>query len=327
MEISETDKGGQMKKYDIVVLGDINIDHVISRNLSFPWNELISNGLIYWEDMNELPGGSGLNFCSSATAAGYKCLMLGKVGSDLAGSTITEWLEGKNIDKPVNWISTDPTGKAIIMRDSNDIRLIVNNKKNANHTLSIDDVAACMPMAQSSRVIYISGYCISSPHQARYDATVQLMSQIKEQGDRSFIVFDVVPHRIYETLRFDQFWKITSNVDILVSEVATMRRFLKLGLKSEEVTLEMAKETVQLLSDYYPQLILRYGASGCDEEILFNKKSNQLVHRFTGHDLVPDKRGYGDLLTIDALATFFKVLPIVEDKIICSLAKYTPARI
>lgn len=298
-----------MTAYDVVVLGDVNMDYVVANNLSFPLSSLVQNGLIYWEEINEVPGGSGLNFCAFAAEAGYRCLMLGKTGDDSAGAAITKWLEARKIGISRQWTSTVPTGKALIMRDSTDIRLVINNKHNANHTLSVDDIEEYKAPLRSSRVVYVSGYCISDPHMPRFQATLEAIGYAKTEGDRPTVVFDVVPHRIYEKLTFERFRACTQHVDILISEVATMRRFLALGSKSETIDEVMAEETARRVIQYYPRAILRYGPSGCDEEILVDWREGRLVRQATGHNQAADKRGYGDRLTLQALKDFFLVLP------------------
>jgi hypothetical protein len=55
--------------------------------------------------------------------------------------------------------------------------------------------------------------------------------------------------------------------------------------------------------------MLRYGPSGCDQEILLDVPAGGFVHQPTGHDQAPDKRGYGDRLALRALRDFFHVLP------------------
>lgn len=297
-----------MKKYDVVALGDVNMDYVVAHDLTFPFSSLVQNGLIHWEEIVEIPGGSGLNFCFFAVEAGYSCLMLGKTGIDSAGVSVTQWLKKQRIEIPLNWSSNLPTGKALIMRDSADIRLLINNKNNANNELSTVDIDAAQKSISDCRVLYISGYCIKDSEAMRYQATLQAMATAKVALNAPTIVFDVVPHRIYEKISFEQFRGCTRDVDILISEVATMRRFLGLGNKLEKIDVAMAITTVEVLSAYYPRLILRFGQSGCDDEILSDKQTCRILHRETGHNDATDKRGFGDKLTLCALRDFYHVL-------------------
>ena len=150
-------------------------------------------------------------------------------------------------------------------------------------------------------------------------ATQKAMEHAKSSSldTKPVIVFDVVPHRIYDIYSFAEFLNVTKNVDILVSEVATIRRFLGIGTKSEVIDESLAQETLEKISDYYDRLILRFGPSGCDKQILWNKKSNEYYfENETGHVFLnPDKqRGFGDKLTLIALNDFFRILSPKSNK-------------
>jgi len=295
-------------QYDIVALGDINLDYVVANNLPFPFSSLKENGFIFWEEINEIPGGSALNFCTYAREVGYRSLLLSKIGDDAAGEVITKWLENKNIAFSASRTINHPTGKALIMRDGSDIRLLVNNRINANHFLDTSDINANKLALTSCRVLYISGYSISELSMPRYEAALYAMDFAKSLSDSPVVVFDVVPHRIYEKFTFDQFRECTKNVDILISEVSTVRRFLGLGSKSELIDEAMAKNTAYQMSEYYSRLVLRYGPSGCDKQILINRGTGEFSFEETYHHLEADKRGFGDKLAISALQNFFRIL-------------------
>jgi len=295
-------------RYDIVVMGDVNLDYVVANNLSFPYSSLKENGLIYWEEIQKIPGCSGLNFCIYAKQAGFRSFLLSKVGNDTAGEVVTSWLEQERVALPSTWTTTYPTGKALVMRDSSDIRLLINNKLNANHFLNLDDIRANKGAIADCRVLYISGYNISETQMPRYEATLQAMDYAKSITNPPVVVFDVVPHRIYERLTFDQFRECTQYVDILISEVATARRFLGLGSKLEFIDEEIARNTAIQMNEYYAKLVLRYGPSGCDKQILIDKETRQISFEETHHDLQADKRGFGDKLAITALRDFFRIL-------------------
>jgi sugar/nucleoside kinase (ribokinase family) len=296
-------------KYDIVVLGDVNLDYVVANDLPFSLSNLIENGKIHWEEINEIPGGSGLNFCAFARETGFRSLLLSKVGEDTAGMVITKWLKQKKILLPSQWTTKSPTGKALIMRDNLGIRLLINNKKNSNHLLDLKDIEENKKSIASCRMLYVSGYCISESQTPRYKATLQAMEYAKSSVTPPVIVFDVVPHRIYEKFSFDEFLKKTKDVDILISEVATMRRFLDLGEKSETIDDQMAKDTAESISQFYDRFMLRFGASGCDKQILVDKKARRSSCEETGYAQASDKRGFGDKIAISALREFFGVLP------------------
>lgn len=295
--------------YDMVVMGDINLDWLSRGNLSFPFSELVVNGVIVWSIIDELPGGSGLNFARFAQEMGYKPLLLGKIGDDPAGKFIHEWLQQYQLEAGVTKDTNHSTGKAFIVRDKNDIRFLVNNTPNANRALSVSDVERCADEITSCRILYVSGYCLMDPKAPRTEAAIKAM-QLAHKEVYANVVFDVVPHQFYKIYKFSEFRDLTSEVNILISEVATMRRFLDIGNRSEKVDRSIAEETAERLAKFYNRFILRFGPSGCDEQVIWDTQTQQLIWEETEHYKMQDKRGYGDKLAIKTLKNFFNIAPL-----------------
>jgi sugar/nucleoside kinase (ribokinase family) len=295
--------------YDMVVMGDINLDWVARGVLSFPFSELTENGRIEWTAIDELPGGSGLNFACFAQESSYRPLLLGKVGADAGGRAIYEWLQKRGLEAGVIVDDSLSTGKAFIARDARDIRFLVNNIPNANLALSTSDIELHAEAISSCGMLYVSGYCLMYPEAPRKEATLKAM-RLARSGDQTRVIFDVVPHQIYRIYpSFSQFRELTCDVDILISEVSTMRRFLEMGDRSEQVSRSMAEQAAERLSEFYNRFILRYGPSGCDEQVIWDGQSKDLIWQETGHSKATDKRAYGDRLALAALKEVFKMAP------------------
>lgn len=290
--------------YDMVVMGDVNLDWFGHRLLSFPFSDLVANGVIEWMPLDEVPGGSGLNFARFAQEFGYRPLLLGKIGGDPAGQFIYQWLQQHGLTAGISLDPRFSTGKAFIVRDQNDIRFLVNNAPNANRELSVEDVECFADTLDSCRILYISGYCLMDPEAPRAKAAIRAL-ELAHEGGRTCVVFDVVPHQFHKIYRLHEFHALTNQVDVLISEVATMRRFLQLGDPSEVVTRAMAEEVVDYFSKFFHRLILRYGLSGCDEQLIWDGQSGNLLWHETEHNTAQDKRGYGDKLALQALRDVF----------------------
>ncbi len=299
-----------VKSYDCVVLGDINLDWYSTNLLSFAFSELVTNGVIEWTSIDELPGGSGLNYADFAKQMGYTTFLLGKIGDDVAGQFICDGLQKNGIELG---LSKDPvltTGKAFIVRDKNDIRFLVNNMPNANQSLSISDVEKYADIISNAQMLYVSGYCLMTSDVPRIEATLKAFEMAHQSQTQ--IIFDVVPHEIYKIYDFDKFRELTNKVDIFISDVSTMRRFLKLGDRSEQVTQLLAEETAELLhQEGYDKFMLRLGPSGIDFQGNWDySQSPQAIWWETEHSRLEDKRGYGDKLAIKALRDIYKFEPI-----------------
>lgn len=294
-----------MKTFDITVFGDINLDSHTAANLDFAWTDLDQNGRTVLAEVRDEPGGSGLNFARFAMQGGRKVNLVGVVGDDYAGRSIIESLRGEGMDNQVRVAAGLSTGRCLIARDSSDIRLLINTALNANHDLGMDDLEQAAEALRDSRVVYVSGFCVRNRTDRRSRTCIRLMQMIAELPSPPVLVFDVVPHRIYETYPVDEFLEITRHAGLLVSEVATLRRFFGLGDRHEKVGLEEVEATLEAASRHFPRLVLRYGPSGCDEELLWDGTRGLRRHCHTGHDACLDKRGFGDRLMVRHMAEFF----------------------
>jgi sugar/nucleoside kinase (ribokinase family) len=299
--------------YDVVVMGDINLDWCSRGLLSFPFAELaVSEGVVRegfeWAPIDEMPGGSGLNFARFAQEMGYAAILLGKIGDDPTGRFIYEWLQQRRLEAGVSVSTSLSTGKAFIARDKNDIRLLVNNAPNANRALSVSDVEQHADVITSCRILYVSGYCLMDPQAPRAKATLKAM-KLAHKGGQAHIVFDVVPHRFYKIYQSSKFRDLLAEIDILISGVPTIRRLLNMGVPSEKITRPVVRETVKRLSESCDRFCLRFGSSGCDEQVIWDAQGQNLTWEETRHNQTLDKRGYGDRLTVRLLKDFFNILP------------------
>jgi len=105
---------------DILVIGSLNADLVV-RAPHFPApGETISG-----EDLAIIPGGKGANQAVAAARQGASVAMVGRVGNDSFGPTLTQNLQKNNVD--TMHVKTDPsaTGTAIIVVDANGQNSIV----------------------------------------------------------------------------------------------------------------------------------------------------------------------------------------------------------
>jgi ribokinase len=105
---------------DILVIGSLNADLVV-RAPRFPEpGETISG-----EDLAIIPGGKGANQAVAAARQGAQVAMLGRVGSDSFGPTLTDNLQQNHVDTTYVLTDKSATGTAIIVVDVNGQNSIV----------------------------------------------------------------------------------------------------------------------------------------------------------------------------------------------------------
>jgi GTP cyclohydrolase II len=293
------------KNYDLAIFGDVNMDVIVRNKVSIKFADLKENGIVNWEPIDDRPGGTGLNFAYFAKQAGYNPFLIGKIGSDSAGRFLMDWLIKEEIAMGLSVSEEFPTGRAVIVRDSKDIRLLVDNHKNANLDLNCKEVRLNSDIIADAKFAYISGYALNDREANRFKAALEFM-KIAAESKKTKLVFDLVPHRIYEKFDLTEFSELTKDVDILIFEVPTMRRFLGLGDRDETISDELAKETANELrkKNIYRSFVLRYGPSGCDEQFVWDGEKltkhspfGDLAHR-NAEDTV-SKRGLGDRMTLE----------------------------
>ena len=105
---------------DILVIGSLNADLVV-RAPRFPApGETISG-----EDLAIIPGGKGANQAVAAARQGAKVSMVGRVGNDSFGPTLTQNLQNNNVDTSHVRTDSAATGTAIIVVDASGQNSIV----------------------------------------------------------------------------------------------------------------------------------------------------------------------------------------------------------
>ena len=304
------------KTYDFFVMGDINLDWYCPEWLPIALTEIDQNGINIYSPIEERPGGSALNFAVFLREKGFYPLLFGKSGEDTAIEFIKKFLLSKGIDfKIIN----DPawaTGKVFIGRDKNGVRFLINERRNANHQLDEASLTKNADLLRASRMLYISGYCFMYHDSKRTNATLKAI-EIASESDVS-IVLDVVPHQFYKYYKGD-FWQLISNMYLFISEVATVRRYIgkretgEWGDKHEQIDEEVAMQTAEILRNKYgyQNFILRYGPTGCDNQIVCSPSKGITISGRNLHSKkIEDTRGLGDKLAIDALINFFNFTPL-----------------
>lgn len=129
--------------------------------------------------------------------------------------------------------------------------------------------------------------------------------RIAGESNHAKLVFDVVPYRIYETYTLEEFLELTMSVDILISEVATIRRFLGLGDRNEKIDNTTVEETAKTLTERskFRNVVLRYGHSGCDKQYVLKNGSLSEAPHPDDHNAqtAAGMTGFGDKMTLELL--------------------------
>jgi len=124
------------KKFDVVVVGELNVDLILNNLESFP--EIGKEKLA--KDMALTLGSSSAIFASNLSSLGAKVAFLGKIGNDYFGKLVLDKLTEKGVD--VSLIvkdSVSSTGATIVLNFAEDRAMVT--YPGAMNNLTIKDVA------------------------------------------------------------------------------------------------------------------------------------------------------------------------------------------
>jgi len=125
-----------MKEFDVIVVGELNVDLILNNIDSFP--EMGKEKLA--DEMDMILGSSSAIFASNLSSLGAKVAFIGKIGTDSFGDLCLESLERKGVNTEM--IIRDPelaTGATIILNFGED-RAMVTHPGAMDH-LTIHDVS------------------------------------------------------------------------------------------------------------------------------------------------------------------------------------------
>lgn len=146
----------------VCILGSINMDIIINVKKMPQVGETI-----FGENLKNASGGKGANQAVAASRCGSKVSMIGKVGSDESGKSLTQNLVKDSID--ITYVGTDdsaPTGTALITvnEEGNNSIIVV---PGANMTISHDEILNARKAIEESDIIIAQ---FETPFQATIDA-------------------------------------------------------------------------------------------------------------------------------------------------------------
>jgi ribokinase len=203
----------------IIVFGSLNMDMSIGLpHLPEPGETILST------EYELFPGGKGANQALAVARAGAKVALVGKVGHDNYGKTITESLKRDGVMVSGVGKSDDlPTGTAVIMRNpSGENQIIV--LSGANVEVNHDQVPDEILIPQNTLLMQM---------ELPVDQTVALLERAHNQGVKT--ILNLAPAIMIPK-------KAIGHIDILiVNSIEARQMATKLNLAVENNALKLAK--------------------------------------------------------------------------------------
>ena len=125
-----------MKKYDIIVVGELNVDLILNNIQGFP----VEGKEILADEMNLTLGSSSAIFASNISTLGAKTAFIGKIGIDTFGNLTIDSLHKRKVDTDLIIRSKDhQTGATIVLNYGEDRAMVTHQGAMAH--LGIDDIS------------------------------------------------------------------------------------------------------------------------------------------------------------------------------------------
>ena len=255
------------KKFDVIVVGELNVDLILNRIESFP--EMGKEKLA--RDMILTLGSSSAIFASNLSSLGSKVAFLGRIGNDSFGGVVTDSLLKKGVDvSNIVKDSNSNTGATIVLNYEND-RAMVTYPGAMNH-LSINDISKDVLL--QARHLHFSSY--------------YLQPGIKNDVAQMF----KLAKSLNLSTSFDMQWDPEEKWELNYSEVLP---YVDIFLPNEQEILNLTREitiekALKKLSDKANNIVVKQGTRG---SILYCKGKTNYLEPFLNTKIV-DAIGAGD---------------------------------
>ena len=269
-----------MKEFDILALGELNVDLLLNRIAGFP--EVGKE--IFAEDMTLTLGSSTAIFAANASSLGAKVTFLGMIGKDQFGQLVRDSLKARGVDVS-NLIETESaaTGLTAILNYDNDRANVT--YPGAMSLMGCKDIDPAV-IARAGHV-HISSVFLQ---QTLHDQLFEIVSLVKAQGATLSMDVQFDPAEKWD---FD-YKKILPLVDIFMPN-------------EQELTCITGKPTVEeALAEIRPYLrnmaVIKMGTKG---SLLVTPEGDRRVAAILNPSVV-DAIGAGDSFDAGFIAAFVR---------------------
>ncbi|MFZ0453783.1 MAG: carbohydrate kinase family protein [Ignavibacteriaceae bacterium] len=255
------------KKFDAIVIGELNVDLILNNIDSFP--EMGKEKIA--KNMTLTLGSSSAIFASNLSSLGANVAFLGKIGNDSFGGLVTESLRSKNVD--IDLIIRDKnsnTGATIVLNYKEDRAMVT--YQGAMNELTINDISE--ESLSQAKHLHFSSYYLQPG--MKKDIS-KLFKMAKDLG---------------LSTSFDMQWDPYEKWDLNYEETLPLVDvFLPNELELKYLTrMEKVDEALDALSNCSNTVIVKMGNKG---SLLFNKGKKNLLNAFLNNKVV-DAIGAGD---------------------------------
>jgi sugar/nucleoside kinase (ribokinase family) len=274
---------GELKAYDVLVVGELNVDLILNRIGGFPemGKEIIAG------EMTVTLGSSSAIFASNLSVLGAKVSYLGKVGKDQFASLVFSSLERSGVD--VGHIISTPrfqTGLTVAMNYGNDRAMVT--YPGAMNDLSIRDISE--RALKSAAHLHVSSVFLQ---EGLKPDIVQLFRRAKEAGMSTSLDPQWDPHEKWD-------------VD-LVGLLPFVDVFLPNAVELEQFTsCHSIEGALAAITPYCNVVVVKNGVKGA---VMWDRKSLVTQPPFLNESVV-DAIGAGDSFNAGFICKYVRKEPL-----------------
>lgn len=287
------------------MLGNLNIDYFLNKYPD-PGQPL--------ERLTPMVGGTAYNAAYAFSQKGFLPIIIGNVGNDAEGSYIQRVIYKNKLRSIIHIHPNKPTGTCRIIYSENESdkkRFFIRNKNDANEY----EVKFLTAALESIRVKKDELIFIASDFFVRQNISSckKIVEAVSSKSTK--IILDVVPHTIYKKLSLQEFKSIIDDrIQVMIAELKTLGRFLDSNYSKDSPQLE---DWYNIFANFNARfVVIRYGIGEISKqevrECSYPGKVETLQAEInTGYEKIKKaskQRGFGDILTADFLASYYKEL-------------------
>jgi len=279
----------------IHIFGDCNLDVIVKDNLELSYNQLSLNSDVIYTDIVHRLGGSAFNVAKHFNNSTFEPHVYTSYRKEEFYSLFRRDI---NLNSFITWHHSGESGVSVsvLIRDVSAKRTILNSKR-----LTANLIENNIDTLKHGDILYLSGYLL-----------LENVKKIKcVNSFKGCKIIDIVPHNIYNKISNDLLIDALLNFDIIITDLSTLRRIIKIGSRGEMFAESQYEETVnsvkQQLSGFNGKIIMRGGTTRIESQYVYDFDSKEKNYR-----LVPkqadnlSKTGFGDKLFVEWLCSHSK---------------------
>jgi len=258
---------GNKKEFDVIVVGELNVDLILSQLESFP-----ETGKEKLADAMTLTlGSSSAIFASNLSSLGMKVAFIGKIGNDIFGRFCKEQLEIKGVDTSMIIIDDElKTGATVVLNFAEDRAMVTH--QGAMKYLSVDDITNEM-LSRASH-LHFSSYFLQPGFKNSLDI---LFNAARKSGLTTSLDIQWDPAERWD---FD-YKRVLPLVDVFLPNETELLNLTKQN---------SVDDAIKIISDYGNIIVLKKGKDGS----LMSYNNKVITCKPFLNDKVIDAIGAGD---------------------------------